>query len=95
MPIYVHSASGSPYWRQCITGTPKPPSNEYHLDYMFYASESPVLGAIQLHVLDAGSLPVLRSCVCKTKELAGWRYKGLSFYVMKTNQPGIFHLKRN
>ncbi|XP_028513411.1 uncharacterized protein LOC110234179 [Exaiptasia diaphana] len=86
MPIYVHSASGSPYWRQCITGSSKPPSNEYRLDYMFYASESPVLGALQLHVLDGGSLPVLRSCVYKSKELPGWKYKGLSFYVMKSNQ---------
>ncbi|KAK3730168.1 hypothetical protein QZH41_016005 [Actinostola sp. cb2023] len=85
-PLYVHSASGSPYWRQCITNRSTPPSNEYRLDYMFYASQNPVLGAIQLHVLDAGSLPVLRSCVCKSKELPGWKYKGISFYVMKNNQ---------
>ncbi|XP_031548746.1 uncharacterized protein LOC116286378 [Actinia tenebrosa] len=88
-PVYVYAASGSPYWRQCISGNSKPPSNEYRLDYMFYASQSPVLGSVQLHVLDAGTLPVVRSCVFKSKDLPGWKYKGFSFYAMKSNPKGV------
>ena len=91
MPVYVYAASGSPYWRQCITGNSKPPSNEYRLDYMFYASQNPVLGSVQLHVLDAGTLPVVRSCVYKSKDLPGWKYKGFSFYAMKSNQKGMIN----
>lgn len=82
-PIYVFTAGGSPYWRQYISGNSSPPSTEYRLDYMFYCSQSSLPGALQYHVQEAGSVPVIRSYVSKTKTIPGWKYKGLSFFAPK------------
>ena len=82
-PIYVFTAGGSPYWRQYISGNSSPPSTEYRLDYMFYCSQSSLPGTLQYHVQEAGSVPVIRSYVSKTKTIPGWKYKGLSFFAPK------------
>lgn len=82
-PIYVFTAGGSPYWRQYISGESSPPSTEYRLDYMFYCSQSTLPGTQQYHVQEAGSVPVIRSYVSKTKTIPGWKYKGLSFFAPK------------
>ena len=82
-PIYVFTAGGSPYWRQYISGSSSPPSTEYRLDYMFYCSQSSLPGTLQYHVQEAGSVPVIRSYVSKTKTIPGWKYKGLSFFAPK------------
>ena len=44
-----------------------------------------LLGMMQLHVLDSGSVPVIKSCVSKSSILPGWKEKGLSFYVIKSS----------
>ena len=82
-PVYVFAAGGSPYWRQYISASPSPPSSEYRLDYMFYCSQTFLPGAQQYHVLEAGSVPVIRSYVSKSKNVPGWKHKGLSFYARK------------
>lgn len=40
---------------------------------------------MQLHVLDSGSVPVIKSCISKSSMLSGWKEKGLSFYVIKSS----------
>ncbi|KAM7428249.1 Zinc finger protein dzip1 [Porites harrisoni] len=82
-PLYVFAAGGSPYWRQYISARSAPPSSEYRLDYMFYCSQKPLPGTQQYHVLEAGSLPVIRSYVSKSKNVPGWKDKGLNFYAPK------------
>lgn len=82
-PVYVFAAGGSPYWRQYISGNSSPPSPEYRLDYMFYCSQSSLPGTLQYHVLEAGSIPVIRSYVSRSKSVPGWKHKGLSFFVPK------------
>ena len=82
-PLYVFAAGGSPYWRQYISARSAPPSSEYRLDYMFYCSQNPLPGTQQYHVLEAGSLPVIRSYVSKSKNVPGWKDKGLNFYAPK------------
>lgn len=82
-PLYVFAAGGSPYWRQYISASPSPPSVEYRLDYMFYCSQTSLPGTLQYHVLEAGSVPVIRSYVSKSKNIQGWKHKGLSFYAPK------------
>ncbi|XP_001624813.3 uncharacterized protein LOC5503868 isoform X2 [Nematostella vectensis] len=85
-PLYVYTASGSPYWRQYISASSDPPSTEYRLEYMFFVSRTAVPGAVELHLLETGTLSVIRSCVNKAKALQGWKYKGESFYVMKSGR---------
>ncbi|XP_020603007.1 uncharacterized protein LOC110042031 isoform X2 [Orbicella faveolata] len=87
-PIYVFTAGGSPYWRQYISGNSSPPSTEYRLDYMFYCSQSSLPGTLQYHVQEAGSVPVIRSYVSKTKSIPGWKHKGLSFFAPKQTLGG-------
>ncbi|XP_078380805.1 uncharacterized protein LOC144663667 isoform X2 [Oculina patagonica] len=82
-PVYVFAAAGSPHWRQYISGSSSPPSPEYRLDYMFYCSQSSLPGTLQYHVLEAGSVPVIRSYVCRNKSVPGWKHKGLSFFAPK------------
>lgn len=82
-PLYVFAAGGSPYWRQYISASPSPPSVEYRLDYMFYCSQTSLPGTLQYHVLEAGSVPVIRSYVSKSKNVSGWKYKELSFFARK------------
>lgn len=82
-PLYVFAAGGSPYWRQYISARSAPPSSEYRLDYMFYCSQKPLPGTQQYHVLEAGSLPVIRSYVSRSKNVQGWKDKGLNFYAPK------------
>ena len=87
-PVYVFAAGGSPYWRQYISGNSSPPSTEYRLDYMFYCSQTSLPGTLSYHVLEAGSIPVIRSYVSRTKSVPGWKHKGLSFYAPKTALSG-------
>ncbi|KAK2557589.1 Cilium assembly protein DZIP1L [Acropora cervicornis] len=87
-PLYVFAAGGSPYWRQYISASPSPPSVEYRLDYMFYCSQTSLPGTFQCFVLEAGSVPVIRSCVSKSKDLQGWKYKGLSFFARNSTISG-------
>lgn len=83
-PMYVFAAGGSPYWRQYVSDKSSPPSPEYRLDYMFYCSQTFLPGTLQYHVLEAGSIPVIRSYVSRTNSVPGWRYNGLSFYAPKS-----------
>ena len=50
---------------------------------MFYCSQSSLPGTLQYHVQEAGSVPVIRSCVSKTKNIPEWKHKGLSFFAPK------------
>ena len=84
-PVYVYASGGSPYWRQYISQSNSPPSHEYRLDYMFYASKVPHPGTVQLHVFDAGSVPVIRSCVSLSDTMPGWKHKGLTFHGVKSS----------
>lgn len=87
-PLYVFAAGGSPYWRQYISASPSPPSVEYRLDYVFYCSQTSLPGTLQYHVQEVGSVPVIRSCISKSKDFQGWKYKGLSFYARKPTVSG-------
>ena len=87
-PVYVFAAGGSPYWRQYISDKSSPPSPEYRLDYMFYCSQTFLPGTLQHHVLEAGSIPVIRSYVSRNKNVPGWRHNGLSFYAPKSTLVG-------
>ena len=87
-PIYVFSAGGSPYWRQYISTKPSPPSVEYRTDYMFYVSSAPLVRSIACYVLESGSVPVIKSCISKTAQLAGWRSTGIVFYALKKTRAG-------
>ena len=87
-PLYVFAAGGSPYWRQYISASPSPPSVEYRLDYMFYCSQTSLPGTFQCFVLEAGSVPVIRSCISRSKDLQGWKYKGLSFFARNQTVSG-------
>ncbi|XP_027059683.1 zinc finger protein DZIP1L-like [Pocillopora damicornis] len=83
-PVYVFAAGGSPHWRQYVSDKSSPPSPEYRLDYMFYCSQTFLPGTLQYHVLEAGSIPVIRSYVSRTNSVPGWRHNGLSFYAPKS-----------
>ncbi|XP_066024829.1 cilium assembly protein DZIP1 isoform X2 [Pocillopora verrucosa] len=83
-PVYVFAAGGSPHWRQYVSDKSSPPSPEYRLDYMFYCSQTFLPGTLQYHVLEAGSVPVIRSYVSRTNSVPGWRHNGLSFYAPKS-----------
>lgn len=83
-PMYVFAAGGSPHWRQYVSDRSSPPSPEYRLDYMFYCSQTFLPGTLQYHVLEAGSIPVIRSYVSRTNSVPGWRHNGLSFYAPKS-----------
>lgn len=83
-PMYVFAAGGSPHWRQYVSDKSSPPSPEYRLDYMFYCSQTFLPGTLQYHVLEAGSVPVIRSYVSRTNSVPGWRHNGLSFYAPKS-----------
>ena len=85
-PLYVFAAGGSPYWRQYVSANSVPPSPEYRLDYMFHASTTSFPGALQCFVLDAGSIPVIRSRVSTSKNVPGWKDKGLSFFALKVEK---------
>ena len=87
-PVYVFAAGGSPYWRQYISDKSSPPSPEYRLDYMFYCSQTSLPGTLQYNVLEAGSIPVIRSYVSRTTSVPGWKHKGLSFYAPKSTLSG-------
>ena len=87
-PIYVYSAGGSPYWRQYISARSSPPSTEYHFDYVFHVASVPLARTIAYHVLECGSVPVIKSCISRTAEMKGWRETGIVFYVLKPVRPG-------
>ena len=83
VPIYVYCASGSPYWRQYISRSSKPPRSSYKLDFTFYVSDVQFMGTIKLHVLQTGSGEVVKSMISKSEIYPGWKQMGLSFFVMK------------
>ena len=96
IPIYVYYARGSPYWRQYVSSSSKPPRPSYKLDFIFYVSDVQLMGTIKLHVLQAGSGEVVRSMISKSDIYPKWKQIGLSFFVMKgPSFQGMFYLKHN
>jgi len=83
VPIYVYYASGSPYWRQYLSRSSKPPRSSYKLDFIFYVSDVQLMGTIKLHVLQTGSGEVVKSMISKSEIYPNWKQVGLSFFVMK------------
>lgn len=55
---------------------------------MFYTSSVALVRSIACYVLESGSVPVIKSCISKTSQLAGWRSTGIVFYVLKSTRPG-------
>ena len=84
-PVYVYSSGGSPFWRQYISFSEKPPNSSYKHDLTFYVANSHFVGTIKLYVHYAGSASVVHSMISEKETVKNWTNKNVCFYTLKNS----------